>query len=61
MRRTRKSKPEQSSTPIISAALMFHRMKQQRELAQSMKKRAQQMYEDALVMADKCRFCFRLA
>ena len=42
------------STPLISADLMFQRMEQQREIAQAMKKRALQMYENALVMAEKC-------
>jgi hypothetical protein len=51
----KKNNPLHSSTPMINGALMFQRMEEQRELAQAMKKRALQMYEEACVMAEKCR------
>jgi capsule polysaccharide export protein KpsE/RkpR len=56
----KKSIPAPSSTPMTNAVLMFQRMEQQRELAQEMKKRAMQMYEDARVMAANCRSRIRL-
>ena len=60
MKGVKKSNPVPSSTPMINGVLMFQRMEQQRELAQAMKKRALQMYEEACIMAEKCRSIIRI-